>query len=180
MHKPNNLDKFSEKINTKSKVVELDRLDRKILNLLQENNLITNIELAEKIGLSPPPCLRRVKRLRDLGVITHDVSLVDPFKVGHRLIVFVNITLEKQREDLLANFERKMHQHPEIMQCYFVSGDTDYFLILHVEDMTHYHDFARTVFANEPNIKAFRSSFCLNRVKFSNKIVIHEEDQILI
>lgn len=174
MYKTTISDKYPEKNNENSHRIEFDRLDRKILNLLQENNLITNIELADKIGLSPPPCLRRVKRLRDLGVITHDVSLVDPFKVGQRLIVFVNVTLEKQREDLLSGFERKMHEHPEIMQCYFVSGDTDYFLILHVEDMTHYNEFARKVFANEPNIKAFRSSFCLNRVKFSHKIAISE------
>lgn len=154
--------------------VILDRIDRKILNLLQENNLLTNLELADKIGLSPPPCLRRVKRLRELGIITHDVSIIDPFKIGHRLVAFVNITLEKQREDLLANFERKMLEHPEIMQGYFVSGDTDYFLIMHVADMQHYNDFARRVFANEPNIKVFRTSFCLNRVKYSTKIAISE------
>jgi len=155
--------------------IGLDRLDRKILNLLQNNNLLTNLELADKIGLSPPPCLRRVKRLRALGIITHDVSIIDPFKVGHRLVVFVNITLEKQREDLLANFERKMLDHAEVLQCYFVSGDTDYFLIMHVSDMQHYHDFARRVFANEPNIKVFRSSFCMNRVKYSTKIEILEQ-----
>lgn len=175
MYKDSISDKFPVKNAENDKSIELDRIDRKILNLLQENNLITNIELADRVGLSPPPCLRRVKRLKDLGIITHDVSLVDPFKVGHRLVVFVNITLEKQREDLLANFERKMHLYPEIMQCYFVSGDTDYLLVLHVEDMVHYNEFARKVFANEPNIKMFRSSFCLNRVKYSNKITISEE-----
>lgn len=175
MYKEQKFDKNTEKNSENSNLFELDRLDRKILNELQDNNLITNIELADKIGLTPPPCLRRVKRLRDLGIITHDVSLVDPFKVGQRLIVFVNITLEKQREDLLANFERKMHEHPEIMQCYFVSGDTDYFLIMHVKDMAHYNEFARKVFANEPNIKMFRSSFCLDRIKFNNKVPLSEE-----
>lgn len=154
--------------------LELDRIDRKILNLLQENNLLTNLDLADQVGLSPPPCLRRVKRLRELGIISHDVSIVDPFKIGHRLVVFVNITLEKQREDLLANFERKMLEHPEVLQCYFVSGDTDYFLVMHVADMQHYNDFARRVFANEPNIKVFRSSFCMNRIKYSTKIALIE------
>ena len=165
----------SEKQSAEVPSIALDRIDRKILNLLQDNNLLTNLELADKIGLSPPPCLRRVKRLRELGVITHDVSIVDPFKIGHQLVVFVNITLEKQREDLLSNFERKMLQHVEVMQCYFVSGDTDYFLILHVEDMHHYNDFARKVFANEPNIKVFRSSFCMNRIKYSTKIALTEK-----
>jgi Lrp/AsnC family leucine-responsive transcriptional regulator len=153
----------------------LDKMDRKILNILQQDNQITNLALAEKIGISPPPCFRRVKRLREAGIIVSDVSLVDPFKVGRPLIAFVNITLEKQREDLLAHFERKMLEEPEIMQCYFVSGDTDYLLIIHVKDMNHYNELARRVFANEPNIKKFRTSFCLNRTKYHTQVVLSEE-----
>lgn len=158
--------------NEKLNLEELDRIDFKILNLLQQNNQITNLELADQVGISPPPCFRRVKRLRELGIIQKDVSIVDPFKVGQRLIVFVNITLEKQREDLLAHFERKMQEHREITQCYFISGDADYLLIVHVKDMNHYNEFARRVFASEPNIKMFRSSFCLNRVKYDTKVVV--------
>ena len=153
----------------------LDKTDKKILNILQQDNQITNQSLADKVGLSAPPCFRRVKRLRDEGIILNDVSLVDPFKVGKPLIVFVNITLEKQREDLLAHFERKMSEEPEIMQCYFVSGDTDYLLIIHVKDMNDYNEFARRVFANEPNIKKFRSSFCLNRTKYNTQVVLSED-----
>ena len=153
----------------------LDRTDRKILNILQQNNQITNIALAEQVGISAPPCFRRVKRLRDEGIIVNDVALVDPFKVGRPLIVFANITLEKQREDLLAHFERKMAEEPEIMQCYFVSGDTDYLLVIHVADMNHYNEFARRVFANEPNIKKFRSSFCLNRTKYNTHVELPED-----
>ena len=152
----------------------LDKVDRKILNILQNDNQITNLALADKVGISAPPCFRRVKRLREEGIIVNDVALVDPFKVGRPLIVFVNITLEKQREDLLTHFERKMLEEPEIMQCYFVSGDTDYLLIIHVKDMNHYNDFARRVFANEPNIKKFRSSFCLNRTKYNTQVVLSE------
>lgn len=153
----------------------LDKTDRKILNILQTDNQITNLALADKIGISAPPCFRRVKRLRDEGYIVSDVALVNPFKVGRPLIVFANITLEKQREDLLAHFERKMSQEPEIMQCYFVSGETDYLLIIHVKDMNHYNEFARRVFANEPNIKQFRSSFCLNRTKYHTQVVLPED-----
>lgn len=100
--------------------------------------------------------------------------MVDPFKVGSRIIVFTNITLEKQREDLLTHFERKMLEQPEVMQCYFVSGDVDYLLIIHVRDMNHYNEFARRVFANEPNIKKFRSNFCLSRVKYDTHIRLPE------
>lgn len=155
--------------------ISLDKIDRQILNILQKNNQITNLDLAEQINLSPPPCFRRVKRLRELGIICKDVALVDPFKVGHQLTVFVNVTLEKQREDLLTHFERKMLAEPEVMQCYFVSGEADYFLIIQVPDMNHYNDFARRVFANEANIKIFRSSFCLNRIKYDTSIVLQTD-----
>lgn len=168
----NNLQKAEEE---SSRNETLDKMDRKILNILQRDNQITNLALAEQIGISAPPCFRRVKRLRDEGFIVNDVSLVDPFKVGRPLIVFANITLEKQREDLLAHFERKMSDEPEVMQCYFVSGDTDYLLIIHVADMNHYNEFARRVFANEPNIKKFRSSFCLNRTKYNTHVVLPED-----
>lgn len=168
----NNLQKAEDE---PSRNETLDKMDRKILNILQRDNQITNLALAEQIGISAPPCFRRVKRLRDEGFIVNDVSLVDPFKVGRPLIVFVNITLEKQREDLLTHFERKMSDEPEVMQCYFVSGDTDYLLIIHVADMNHYNDFARRVFANEPNIKKFRSSFCLNRTKYNTHVVLPED-----
>jgi Lrp/AsnC family leucine-responsive transcriptional regulator len=154
---------------------KLDNIDCKILNILQKDNLITNLALAEKVSLSAPPCFKRVKRLQELGVIVRNVALVDPFKVGQRLIVFVNVTLEKQREDLLSHFERKMLDQPEVLQCYFVSGDTDYILIINVADMIEYNEFARRVLANEANIKAFRSSFCLNRIKYDTHIHLPEE-----
>ncbi len=162
--------KKSEKRPDPPKPVRLDRIDRNILDLLQENNQISNLELAAAVGISPPPCSRRVQRLRAEGIIAADVSLVDPFRVGRSLIVFVNVTLERQREDLLENFERKMLAHAEVMQCYFISGDADYLVVVSVPDMAAYNDFARRVFANEPNIRMFRSSFALSRVKYQTKI----------
>lgn len=153
--------------------IKLDSIDRKILNILQNDNQISNLDLSKRVGLSAPPCLRRVRELRESGVITQDVSLLDPSKVGQNLVVFVSITLEKQREDLLSHFERRMMEEPEVLQCYFVSGEVDYHLVIHVADMVQYNEFARRVFANEPNIKAFRSSFCLNRVKYNTQIQLN-------
>ena len=157
---------------TETKPPGLDAIDRKILMLLQDDNQITNQDLASKVGISPPPCHRRVRRLREEGIIQRDVSLVDPVKVGRSMIVFASITLERQREDLLENFERKMARCPEVMQCYFVSGDADYLVVVSVADMDHYNEFARRIFANEPNIRMFRSSFCLSRVKYDTKILV--------
>jgi Lrp/AsnC family transcriptional regulator, leucine-responsive regulatory protein len=159
------------------KNIKLDRLDKRILNILQKDNLITNQELAEKVGLSPPPCLRRVRKLRDMKIIMNDVSIIDPFKVNKNL-VFVSITLEQQREDLLANFERKMHEHAEILQCYFISGEVDYMLVVCVRDMNHFHEFARRVFANEPNIRTYRSSICLSQIKYQTTIELDEQAEV--
>jgi Lrp/AsnC family leucine-responsive transcriptional regulator len=153
-----------------SEPVGLDAIDRKILGVLQDDNQITNLALAERVGLSPPPCLRRVRRLRELGVIHKDVALLDPAKVGQGIIAFVGVELDRQREDVLATFERKVAGEPEVQQCYFVSGEVDYLLVITCPDMEHYNAFARRVLANEHNIKRFRTSFCLSRVKYTTAI----------
>lgn len=154
----------------------LDNLDKKILNILQEDNQMTNLELAETLHISPPSCLRRVRRLHELGIIAKNVALVDPVKIGNNLIVFVNITLEKQGQDLLSHFEHKMLSYEEIKQCYFISGDIDYLLVVHTRDIHSYNEFARKVFANEPNIKVYRSNFCLSRVKYNTSTVLVEDE----
>lgn len=148
----------------------LDNIDCRILNLLQENNRLTNVELARLIGLSGPPCLRRIQKLQAVGIIQQNVAVLDPLKIGYQLISFVHVTLEKQREDLLESFERKILGVDAVMQCYFISGDADYFLIIQVKNMAEYAEFARRVLSNEPNIKMFRSSFSLKRVKYKTKL----------
>ncbi len=173
MKKNASVDK-SKNSQTNSELFHLDKIDKKILNLLQKNNQLTNLDLAELVNLSPPPCLRRVRRLRECGIITHDVSLIDPFKIKHNLICFVSVSLEKQGEDSLERFEQKMLSHPEIKQCYFISGEVDYLLMVHVEDIDAYNEFVRRVFVNSPNLKAFKSSFCLTRVKYDTSIDLHE------
>jgi Lrp/AsnC family leucine-responsive transcriptional regulator len=150
--------------------VVLDAIDRKILAILQEDNRVTNLALAERVGLSPPPCLRRVRRLGELGVIEKNVALVDPGKVGQGIIAFVGVELDRQREDVLTSFERKISAQPEVQQCYFVSGEIDYLLLVTCSSMESYNGFARRVLANEHNIKRFRTSFCLSRVKYATAI----------
>jgi len=150
--------------------IELDAIDRRILDLLQEDNRMTNLELAERVGLSPPPCLRRVRRLRELGVIERDVAIVNPAAVGQQIIAFVGVELDRQREDVLAAFERKMAAEPQVQQCYFVSGEIDYLLVVTARDMESYNEFARRVLANEHNIRRFRTSFTLSRVKYETRI----------
>ena len=155
-----------------TKSVELDSIDRRILEIVQRNNQLTNLKLAEKAHLSPPTCLRRVRRLRDEGVITGDVALVDPFKVGKSLIVFVEVVLERMHETVLAEFEKRIMSEPEIMQAYPISGDTDYLLVLLVTDMAAYQNFIRRLLVVDKNIKNFRSIFALHRTKFNTEVAV--------
>ncbi len=152
----------------------LDRIDRKILNRLQRDAAIPNQDLAEQVGLSPAPTSRRVRRLKDEGYIAREVALVDPARVGSTLIAFVSVELDRQREDVLRSFERHISTQPEVQQCYFVTGETDYMLIVVCRDMDHYNDFVRQVLAQEHNIKRFRSSFNLQRIKFDTGIYLEE------
>jgi Lrp/AsnC family transcriptional regulator, leucine-responsive regulatory protein len=152
--------------------VALDAIDLRILAVLQDDNQVTNLALAERVGLSPPACLKRVRRLREEKVVIKDVALVDPDKVGQTIVAFVGVELDRQREDVLAAFERKMVAEPEVQQCYFVSGEIDYLLIVTCRDMEAYNAFARRVLANEHNIKRFRTSFNLSRVKYETKLPI--------
>lgn len=104
-----------------------------------------------------------------------EVALVAPAKVGRNLLVFTTVTLERQFEDLLESFERRMLAQPEVIRCYLVSGDADYLVIVTVPDMVAYNAFARRVFANEPNMRMLRSTFALSVVKYDTKISLDEE-----
>lgn len=151
-------------------MIELDKIDRRILKILQRNNRLTNLELAAKVRLSPPTCLRRVRRLRQEGVIVADVALLDPQLVGKNLFVFVEVVLDKQAEPLQQAFERKMEGTDEVTQCYMVSGHADFIVVVQCSDMEAYHRFVRRTFTNDTNIRNFRSLFAMNRTKFRTDI----------
>ncbi len=145
----------------------LDEIDLKILKFLQVNNRISNQELAGKIGLSPPACLARCRRLREQGVIKWDVSLVDPAALGYSVFVLMRIALERPREDLLAAFEKKVRDLPEVLQCWTVTGDVDFVLLVCATSIEDYQRFARTVVAAEHNIKSYASDVILSTTKSS-------------
>lgn len=121
----------------------LDDFDLRILARLQHDNQITNQALAAEIGLSPPACLRRVKRLRDERYIQQDVSVVDPNKVGLPLTMLVLVQVERERVDLLDEFKRFLKSLPEVMQCYVVTGRADFVLMIAMRDIDHTRNFPR-------------------------------------
>ena len=168
-------DKFDLSNSQSGNRMQLDTIDRRILKILQENNQLTNLELAERVHLSPPTCLRRVRRLREEKVIVADVALLDPIAVGQTLFAFIEVVLERQHEEAQQAFELKMRKAEKVMQCYMVSGHADFMVVAQVADMPAYHRFVRSVLTNDPNIRNFRTLFAMNRSKFETRIAFESE-----
>ena len=148
----------------------LDAIDRRILGALQDDARIANNELAARVGLSPAPCLRRVRALEESGVIRKHVSLVDPGAVGLPVSVFVSISLERQVEEALKRFERAVLTRPEVMECYLMTGDADYLLRVVCADLAAYERFVLEHLAKAPGVSSIRSSFALKQVKYSTAL----------
>ena len=146
--------------------IELDNIDRRILTALQNNARISNVELAHMVGLSPSPCLRRVKTLEDCGVIQRYVSLLDQGAVGFPVSVFVNVTLERQVESALEQFEAAIGKRPEVLECYLMTGDADYLLRVVTSDLASYERFLVDHLARIPGVSSIKSSFALKQVSY--------------
>lgn len=154
--------------------MELDRIDRKILVAVQRNNRLTTEELGELAGLSATACQRRLKRLRDAGVIEADVAIVSPEAVGRPLITLVSISLERDRSDIIDRFKQAIRRTPEIMSAYYVTGEADFVLIISVRDMVEYEAFTRRFFYENPDIKGFSTMVVMDRTKISLAVPIDE------
>ena len=150
----------------------LDDLDRRILNALQADASRTNNELAFAVHASPPTCLRRVKRLMELGVIERQVALVAPEKVGAALTAIVEVTLDRQGAEHQAEFEALVENEAAVLQCYRVSPGPDFVLVVQVSDMPAYHAFAHRVLTGHANVRNVRSFFSIHRSKFETRIEV--------
>ena len=144
----------------------LDPTDRRILQVLQDDARITMTELADRVGLSPTPCTRRVKRLEETGVIRRYATLLDPTAVGLPVNVFVSISLTAQTEPALQAVEEAVSTCPEVMECYLMTGDADYLLRVVVPDLETYQRFVMEKLTRLPGIANIRSSFALRQVAY--------------
>lgn len=152
--------------------MELDSIDRRILACLQRNGRISNVDLAREVGLSASPCLRRVRDLEQSGVIDRYVAVLDQRAAGLALSIFVQVTLERQVETALETFERLVAARPEVMECYLMTGDSDYLLRIVVEDVAAYEEFLKSHLTRIPGVASIKSSFALNRVKYETALPI--------
>jgi Lrp/AsnC family leucine-responsive transcriptional regulator len=157
---------------SKNEIFELDDVDRRILNVMQSNSALTNAELAEQVHVSPPTCLRRVKQLTDEGVIARQVAIVTPEKVGARLTAIVEITLDVQAADRMAEFEQHLAGEAAVLQCYRVSPGPDFVLVVQVTDMPAYHALAHKLFATHTNVRNVKTYFSTFRSKFETRIAV--------
>jgi Lrp/AsnC family leucine-responsive transcriptional regulator len=142
-----------------------NRTDRKLLEILQRDGNLTNLELAERVSLSPSACLRRVRSLEKAGVIRRYVALVDPRKVGLALMGFVNVKLEKRGRTPTDAFARAVKDWPEVLGCHALTGDMDYLLRVQVEDLEHFSRFVMDSLLKHQGVLDVRSSFVLEEVK---------------
>ena len=150
--------------------IALDAFDRQILNLLQSDGRMTNQDLADRIGLSPSPCLRRVRRLEERKVISQYVALVDPDAVGLHVTAFIRVRLHQQGEHHLGGFERAIAGFPEVMECYLMTGEADYQLRVVVPSLEAFELFLRSKLTRIESVSSVTTSLALRPVVYRTRI----------
>ena len=150
--------------------MSLDAIDIRILSELQQDGGLSNVELARRVNLSPSPCLMRVRALEKLGVIRQYVALADPQALGLGLNVFISISLKEQSKAALADFESRIAEHDEVMECYLMTGDSDYLIRVAVANMAALERFILDQLTPIPGVEKIRSSFALKQVRYKTAL----------
>lgn len=150
--------------------MQLDLTDLRILDVLQRDGSLSNVELARRVHLSPSPCLARVKALEATGVIRQYVALVNPLALGIGMQVFINISLRTQSKEALAEFERRIADYDEVMECYLMTGDSDYLIRVAVTDLGALERFILDQLSPIPGVEKIRSSFALKQVRYKTAL----------
>jgi Lrp/AsnC family leucine-responsive transcriptional regulator len=147
-------------------------MDRTILRILQQDNKVPQRLIAEQIGLSAPAVQRRIKRLEETGVIEANVAVVDPTRVGRPITIFAQVTMESERLDLYEDAKKLFASTPEVQQCYYVTGEADFILIITCSSMADYDALTRRLFFENNNVKHFHTFVVMDRVKFGTSVLV--------
>ena len=150
--------------------MNIDTADLKILRELQQDSSLANVEIARRVNLSPSPCLARVRRLEESGIIRHYVALLDPAAIDLKLNVFISISLKDQNRESLQDFEQRVCAHDEVMECYLMSGDADYLVRVVMPDMTALERFIIEELSPISVVEKIRSSFALKQVRYKTAL----------
>ena len=146
-------------------MIELDPADRTLLALLQKDGRTALDRMADATGLSAATVQRRVKRLREAGVIEREAAVLDPASLGWAMTFLVLVEMERERIDVLDAFRRRMRSEPQVQQCYYITGDADFALICLARDMADYEQLTRRLFFDDMNVRRFRTSVVMERSK---------------
>lgn len=154
--------------------IDIDEIDLRLLDQLQNDASLSNLELAVRVHTSPPTCLRRVKRLRDAGLIERQIAVLSADKLapvlGHGLLAIVEITLDRQAAEWQAAFEQRVAADTSVQQCYRVSPGPDFVLVVYARDMPDYLELAQRLFTSDANVRNVKSFFSLKRSKFGARL----------
>lgn len=143
----------------------LDRIDRQILDLLQANGRMTNVDLAEHVGLTAPPCLRRVRALEEMGAISGYHAALDPATLGYPITVFAMVSLRSQAESELAAFEAHIAAIPEVRECHMLNGEIDFILKIVATDLKSFQDILTSRLTTAPNVASVKTSLTIRTAK---------------
>jgi Lrp/AsnC family leucine-responsive transcriptional regulator len=159
-----------------SLVLTLDRTDRRILDELQKNGAISNLDLAEKVGLSPSPCSRRVKALQESGIIQKTVAVLDQKALGLDLVAMLSISMDRHTPERFENFESQVASFPEVLECYLITGSSaDYLLKVIVKDMDGYQKFLLGKLTRIEGVSGVHSSFVMRKVVDSSRLPLDHQ-----
>ena len=153
----------------------LDAVDWRIIKYLQSDARMTNVELARRVGISPPPCLRRVRALEEAGIIQNYFALLDEKSAGFELTAFAMIGLHAQAENELRAFENLVLGWPIVRECYMLSGETDFLLKCVANDLTTFQDFVIQDLTAAPNVAAVKTHLTIRRSKFEGGVPVLDE-----
>lgn len=146
---------------------KLSSIDKKILELLQEDSSLTNTEIADKVGLSTAPCWRRIKKLEDAGFISKRIALLNAEKLGLNIVAFANVKLSHHRDNALEDFEELIVVYAEVTECYTISGSMDYILRIVTTDMQAYENFLRQKLLKMDMVNEVHTQFAVTQVKYT-------------
>ena len=146
-------------------MANLDRIDRRLLAQLQDEGRITNVELAQRVGLTAPPCLRRVRALEEEGVIRGYHADLDASKLGYAITVFALVSLKSQAEDALRQFEEHVRQLPEVRECHMLNGEIDFILKIVSRDLQSFQEFLTSRLTPAPNVASVKTSLTIRTAK---------------
>ena len=149
---------------------KLDEIDRRILRTLQKDGRIQNIDLAEKVGLSPSPCLRRVKILEEAGVIERYVALLNAAKVGAGLTVFVRIWLKSQDAETVDHFTDEIRRLPQVVECHLMAGDCDFLLRVVAADLDAYREFQAHSLTRIKGVQSVKTEIPMQKIKLTSEL----------